>query len=166
MTRTMTSHTVDTRELRNALGSFATGVAVITTLAADGTPVGVTANSFASVSLDPPMILWMPGRHLRSLDHFRSAGRFAVSVLAKDQAPLSRRFSTPGEEKFQGLSVAQGLGGIPLIEDALATFEASTATLHEAGDHCIILGNVERFSYRAGEPLVFHGGAYCDLLAS
>lgn len=166
MTSTITGQPVDTRELRNALGSFATGVAVITTLAADGTPVGVTANSFASVSLDPPMILWMPGRHLRSIGHFKSADRFAVNVLAKDQATLSRRFSTPGEEKFQGLSVAEGLGGIPLIENALATFEASTATLHEAGDHYIILGNVERYSYRAGEPLVFHGGAYCDLLAS
>lgn len=166
MTSTITRQSADTRELRNALGTFATGVAVITTLAADGSPVGVTANSFASVSLDPPMVLWMPGRHLRSMGHFKSADRFAVNVLAKDQAGLSRRFATPGEDKFEGLSVTDGLGGIPLIKNALATFEASTATLHEAGDHYIILGNVERYEYRIGEPLVFHGGSYCDVIAS
>ena len=166
MSSTITRQPGDTREIRNALGSFATGVAVITTLAADGSPVGVTANSFASVSLDPPMILWMPGRHLHSLGHFKAADRFAVNVLAKDQAGLSRRFATSGPEKFHGVSVANGLGGVPLIENALATFEASTATLHEAGDHYIMLGHVERYSYRIGEPLVFHGGAYCDLVAS
>lgn len=166
MTSTATYQPVDTRDLRNALGSFATGVTVITTLAADGSPVGVTANSFASVSLDPPMILWMPGRHLRSLSHFEAADRFAVNVLARDQADLSRRFATSGEDKFFGLPVAEGLGGIPLLEGTLATFEARTAALHEAGDHYLVLGTVERYSYRPGEPLVFQGGAYCDLAAS
>ncbi|WP_342023655.1 flavin reductase family protein [Arthrobacter citreus] len=165
MTTTAIRGTIDSRDLRSALGTFATGVAVITTLAADGSPVGVTANSFASVSLDPPMILWMPGRHLRSLGHFETAKRFAVNVLAKEQSDISRRFAS-GEDKFNGLATATGLGGIPLIEGALAVFETTTAGLHEAGDHYIMLGEVERYSYRCGEPLVFHGGAYCNVVAA
>lgn len=166
MSTTAIRGTIDSRDLRSALGSFATGVAVITTLAADGSPVGVTANSFASVSLDPPMILWMPGRHLRSLGHFESATRFAVNVLAKEQSDISRRFATPGDNKFSGLATATGLGGIPIIEGALAVFETTTAGLHQAGDHYIMLGEVERYSYHCGEPLVFHGGTYCNVVAA
>lgn len=166
MTSTTVEHTLDARELRNALGQFATGVTVITTRGADGTPIGVTANSFASVSLDPPMVLWMPGRHLKSLDHFVGATHFAVNILGNDQAHLSRQFASSGEDKFQSVNFTEGIGGSPVIEGALAAFETSTAALHEAGDHYIMIGKVENYSYRPGEPLVFHSGNYCDLSVS
>lgn len=166
MTNTTLPKAFDPRELRNALGSFATGVTVITTRTATGALVGVTANSFASVSLEPPMVLWLPGNHLRSLPHFIQAPYFAVNVLCSDQADLSRRFASSGENKFQGVDFYEGVGGSPVLKGALATFETTTVAIHEAGDHHIMIGEVENYTYRAGEPLVFHGGGYCDLLAN
>jgi flavin reductase (DIM6/NTAB) family NADH-FMN oxidoreductase RutF len=150
----------DPRELRDALGQFATGVVVITTVTPEGEFVGVTANSFTSVSLDPPLVLWCPGRHLRSLPHFERAERFAINVLASEQHELSRRFATPDGDKFSGVPVRVGLGGVPVLEGTLATFECRTTALHEAGDHVIHLGHVERFRHDPAKPLVFHGGRY------
>lgn len=165
MTSTTVDSSLDSRELRNALGKFATGVTVITTKGRNGAPVGVTANSFASVSLDPPMVLWMPGIHLKSLSSFIQAPHFAVNVLCSDQEHLSRQFASSGDNKFQGVGFSTGIGGSPVIDGALATFETTTAAIHKAGDHYIMIGEVKNYSYHDVEPLVFHGGGYRDLVA-
>ncbi|MGC5224743.1 flavin reductase [Micromonospora sp. DT81.3] len=152
----------DLRDFRRALGQFATGVTVVTTLNPHGDNVGVTANSFASVSMDPPLVLWCPGRHLRSLGDFERATHYAINVLASDQHPLSRQFASAATDKFQGVPVTEGIAGVPLIADAIATFECRTVARHDAGDHVIYIGEVERYSYRPDSPLVFHGGGYRD----
>lgn len=152
----------DPRELRNALGQFATGVTVITTVTPAGERVGVTANSFTSVSMDPPLVLWCPGRHLRSLPHFECATHFAINVLASDQHELSRRFGAPDGDKFLDVPVRSGIAGLPVLEGTLATFECRTIARHEAGDHVIYVGQVEGFRHEPARPLVFHGGGYHD----
>lgn len=152
----------DLRDFRNALGQFATGVTVITTRAADGHMVGMTANSFASVSMDPPLVLWCPGKHLASLGDFEDATHFAINVLASDQHHLSRQFSIPSSDKFQSVAIREGRAGIPVLEGTLASFECRTVARHDAGDHVIYVGEVEQYSYRPDDPLVFHGGAYHD----
>ena len=152
----------DVRDFRNALGQFATGVTVVTTLTARGDNVGVTANSFASVSMDPPLVLWCPGKHLRSLSDFETATHYAINVLASDQHSLSRQFASAATDKFQGVPVTEGVAGVPLITDAIATFECRTVARHDAGDHVVYIGEVERYSYRHDAPLVFHGGGYRD----
>jgi 3-hydroxy-9,10-secoandrosta-1,3,5(10)-triene-9,17-dione monooxygenase reductase component len=134
-----------TRQFRNALGSFATGVTIITTCAPDGADVGVTANSFNSVSLDPPMILWSLGKNSTSLDAFMAAEHFAVHVLAMDQESLSGRFAKSNTDKFAGLTVDRGRAGIPLLPGCAARFQCRTAYRHEGGDHIILVGEVEDF---------------------
>jgi flavin reductase (DIM6/NTAB) family NADH-FMN oxidoreductase RutF len=151
----------DTRELRRALGRFATGVTVVTTSGADGELAGLTANSFSSVSLDPPLILWSLGSNAASLPSFMRAGWFAVHVLGSHQQALSNRFATPADDKFAGLDVRAGLGGCPLLMDSLAHFECSVYDRVPAGDHVIFLGRVERMTHRDGEPLMYHAGRYC-----
>ncbi|MDQ1128730.1 flavin reductase [Microbacterium sp. SORGH_AS_0888] len=152
----------DLRDFRNALGQFATGVTVITTRAADGHLVGMTANSFASVSMDPPLVLWCPGKHVASLSDFTDATHFAINVLASSQHHLSRQFALPGTDKFAGVPIREGRAGVPVLEGALATFECRTVARHDAGDHVIYVGEVERYEYHPDDPLVFHGGAYHD----
>lgn len=152
----------DVRDLRNALGQFATGVAVITTLTPDGKRVGVTANSFTSVSMDPPLVLWCPGRHLYSLPSFEEATHFTINILASDQHALSRQFASAETDKFAGVAVTEGIGGVPVLAGTVATFQCRTAARHEAGDHIIFIGEVEDYSYRPGAPLVFHAGGYHD----
>lgn len=149
-----------TRQFRNALGSFATGVTIVTTLSPDGADVGVTANSFNSVSLDPPMILWSIAKTSTSLGAFMAADHFAVHVLAMDQEALSGRFARSNSDKFAGLTVTRGEGGIPLLADCAARFHCRTAYRHEGGDHIIIVGEVESFDHDGHAPLAFHGGRY------
>ncbi|GGK93009.1 flavin reductase [Planomonospora parontospora subsp. parontospora] len=148
------------RSLREALGQYATGVAVVTAAAPGGDRAGVTVNSFTSVSLDPPLVLWCLTRNSPSVPVFLRAGRFAVNVLAEDQDHLSRRFATPLPDKFAGVETLPGPGGAPLLAGTLAYFACRTATVHEAGDHLILIGEVERFHRAEGEPLVFHAGRY------
>jgi flavin reductase (DIM6/NTAB) family NADH-FMN oxidoreductase RutF len=154
----------DPRALRRALGRYATGVTVVTARAPvpNGEVVGVTANSFTSVSLDPPLVLW--GLDLRSSTRpvFLAAGWFAVNVLAADQAALSMRFATPGRaDKFDGLACAEGLGGCPLLPGCLARFECRTERIVEAGDHVMLIGRIARVTHlQKGEPLLFAGGRY------
>jgi len=150
----------DTRELRNALGKFGTGVTVITTRRADGELAGLTASSFNSVSLDPPLVLWSLSRASPSLPAFRDAAYFTVNVLAQEQAWLSQRFSTPQADKFAGVPWRPGLGGAPVLDNCLAHFECRGHACHEGGDHLIMVGRVERFSHAAGRPLLFCGGKY------
>jgi 3-hydroxy-9,10-secoandrosta-1,3,5(10)-triene-9,17-dione monooxygenase reductase component len=150
----------DPREFRSALGAFATGVTVVTTGAPDGPRAGVTANSFNSVSLDPPMILWSLARSSRSLAIFESAVYWAVHILAADQDHLSNHFAKSAADKFVGLEMESGVGGIPLLKDYATRLQCKTAFKYEGGDHVIFVGEVLSFDRRDVAPLVFHGGNY------
>jgi 3-hydroxy-9,10-secoandrosta-1,3,5(10)-triene-9,17-dione monooxygenase reductase component len=155
---------IDPIAFRNALGSFITGVTIVTTRDADGNFVGLTANSFNSVSLDPPMVLWSLGLNSGSLPAFRQADWWAVHVLASEQEALSGRFAKRGAGKFAGLAVSEGPGGIPLINGCAARFICKTAFEYEGGDHAIFVGLVTEFEKAARTPLAFHQGRYARVL--
>lgn len=146
------------KNLRRAWGRFATGVAVITTRAESGERAGLTANSFSSVSLEPPLVLWNLSKTAPSLPVFREATHFAVNVLAGDQRELCWRFAGGHEDKFAGVETGDGSAGVPLIEGAIAQFECRRYATYDAGDHVILLGLVEGFRYGSEEPLLFFGG--------
>lgn len=148
------------RRFRSALGVFATGVTIVTTRDAEGRDVGLTANSFNSVSLDPPMVLWSLAKNSRSLPAFIEASHFAVHVLAANQEELSLRFATRGAEKFSGLDVERSARQVPLLKGCSARFVCRTAFRHEAGDHLIFVGEVEAFDHSDLAELLFHRGRY------
>ena len=148
------------RALRQALGRFATGITVITTRTPEGRLEGLTANSFSSVSLDPPLVLWSLRRQAPSLRGFVEAGRFAVNVLAAEQSGLSRHFATPLADKFAGVTWEEGQDGCPLLPGCLARFECRTERTVEAGDHLIFIGRIYRLKHRDGVPLLFNAGHY------
>ncbi len=150
----------DLRDLRSALGQFATGVTVVTTLGSNGRKVGMTANSFTSVSMEPPLVLWCPSKRSPSLGDFEDSTHFAINILASDQHVLSRQFATPSTDKFAGAETSEGIAGIPLLDGAVATFQCRTVSRHDAGDHVIYVGEVEKYENTGGAPLVFHGGKY------
>lgn len=151
----------DPRQLRRALGRFATGVTVITTRAPDGRYEGLTANSFSAVSLDPPLVLWSLQRAAPSLANFKAAGHFVVHVLSTAQSPLSRHFATPRHDKFEDVDFVEGIEGCPMLaDDSLAIFECRTESAIEGGDHVIFIGRVVRAHYRDGAPLIFSDGRY------
>jgi 3-hydroxy-9,10-secoandrosta-1,3,5(10)-triene-9,17-dione monooxygenase reductase component len=150
----------DPKELRKVLGTFATGVTVITTRAPDGTPVGLTANSFNSVSLNPPMVLWSLAKSARSRTAFESAQHWAVHILAADQEELANRFATRGTDKFAGLTIDQGGGEVPLLHGCAARLQCRTSFKYEGGDHIIFVGEVLEVDHTDNTPLVFHAGAY------
>src|SRR5690606_13435822 len=131
-------------------------------------PVGLTCNSFSSVSLDPPLVLWSLRTSSKSLAAFRASSSFAINVLAEDQSKLSSRFASSSvADKFEGIAHSEGFRGVPLIDDCLARFHCSTFSEHEAGDHIIFIGRVERFEHgREEDPLVFYKGAYMILTQS
>ena len=151
---------LDERDFRSALGRFATGIAVITTIGPTGKPEGLTANSFTAVSLDPPLILWCLRDNAASLPAFADSEYFAVNVLESGQRPLSHRFATRMEDKFAGHDWDPGLGGAPIFNGCVACFECRNHRQHDAGDHVIFLGAVERYRHRDGEPLLFNAGRY------
>jgi len=149
------------REFRRALGSFATGITVITALGRDGQPLGMTISSFNSVSLDPPLILWSLSLASPSLEVFRSASHYAVNVLSAEQEDLSNRFASRNGNRFADVSVRPGLAGVPLIEGCCAWFECSQHAHYAGGDHLIFVGHVEQFEQNdTASPLIFHGGSY------
>lgn len=150
----------DPRALRDALGSFATGVTVVTAPAAgrDRPPVGMTVNSFSSLSLDPPLILWSIKRSNPNLARFGEGGHFGVNILADDQAPLCGYFAQPRAGLLDEMPFHEGIGGIPLLDQCCATFECVTQGLVEGGDHLLVIGRVLRFRNEPRGPLVFHGG--------
>lgn len=150
----------DARRYRRALGAFTTGVTIVTTRAADGTAVGLTANSFNSLSLDPPMVLWALDRRSLSLAAFEAAEHFAVHVLAADQQALSDLFATRGADKFGALECETGLGAVPLLRDCSARFQCRTAFRYDGGDHVIFVGQVLAFDETELPPLAFHRGTY------
>lgn len=153
-------HAFDAREFRQALGSFVTGVTVITTVDESGKPHGLTANSFSSVSLDPPLILWSQARTAPSHQVFSSCERFAVNILADEQVDISNRFARSAADKFGGTSTHAGLGGVPLIDGSAAHLECRLVNTYPGGDHVVFIGQVERIERHARQPLVFGGGKY------
>ena len=154
----------DPRDLRAALGSFATGVAIVTTCTESGEWVGLTVNSFSSVSLDPPLVLWSLDLGSPSLAFFENATHYAVNVLAADQEELSNRFASRIADKFAGVDCVEGLAGVPLLPGCLSWFECGLDVSYPAGDHLILIGHIERFAHdkakTPAESLIFQGGGY------
>lgn len=150
------------QSLRHALGHFATGVTVITTRDATRQPVGVTVNSFNSVSLDPPLVLWSLARNAYSLAAFQHHGHFAVHVLAADQQEISNRFARAGSDKFCDLELEQGLADLPLLPGCAAIFQCRTEAWHEGGDHIIMIGRILSYTCHDRHPLLFHRGRYLE----
>ena len=147
--------------LRTALGRFATGVAIITCVDATGQRIGLTANSFSALSLDPPLVLWSLRRSSLSLPGFAAAAHFAVNVLAESQVELSRRFaSSQVADKFAQGPWAAGVGGAPVLAGSAAVFECATERELDGGDHALFIGRVLRVSDLGVAPLLFQGGHY------
>ena len=151
---------IDPLSFRQALGSFVTGVTIVTARDPAGQPVGLTVNSFNSVSLDPPLVLWSLSLKSASLPSFREAKGWAVHVLAAGQEEMSGRFARPGEDKFAGLTIADGPEGAPALPDYAARFGCEATFEYEGGDHAIFVGHVIDLDKRDAEPLVYHGGRY------
>ncbi|MEO1093028.1 MAG: flavin reductase family protein [Pseudomonadota bacterium] len=150
----------DLRAYRRALGSFATGVTVVTTATPDGRLAGLTVNSFASVSLEPPLVSWCLSRNALSRDLFFAGSHFAVNVLSVHQVDLVRHFAKRTLDKFGVVETTPGLGGAPLLPEVSARFECRNVGRYEGGDHAIHLGEVERYHRFDREPLVFLGGRF------
>jgi len=153
----------DQRDLRHAFGMFPTGVTIVTTRTPEGLPIGLTCNSFSSVSLTPPLVLWSLSLYSPNLQAFLQAPHFAVNILACDQAELSRRFAARSIDRFAGVSWSDGEAGVPLIAGAAAHIECRNETRHYSGDHVILIGQVVKYVYRDVEPLVFARGLYRSL---
>jgi len=153
----------DPKALRRALGAFATGVTVVTAHAGDAPPVGFTANSFTSVSLDPPLLLVCLAHTSASYDYFCRADHFAVNVLDAQQEDIAMRFATRGADKFGETSWAPGLHGAPLIDGSLAQFECAMEQRLEAGDHDILMGRVLGYVHGDGKPLLYLSGNFLAL---
>jgi len=151
---------VQSRGFRAALGQFATGVTVVTTRASNGDRIGLTANSFNSASLDPPMVLWSLKNDSQNFNVFAAAGHFAVNVLAADQVEVSQRFSREVEDRFAGLECSEGIAGLPLIAGCAATFQCRNVHRYSGGDHAIFVGEVLDFEVSERVALVFHRGDY------
>jgi len=152
---------LDAVALRRAFGCFATGVTVVTSRASDGSLIGVTANSFTSVSLDPPLLLVSLSHRLRSLPALRKAGHFTVNVLGASQQELAAIFAKPATDKWHGVACDRGAKGAPVLEDAVAVYECETSNIVPAGDHDLYLGRVIRMSALPdAAPLVFHCGKF------
>jgi flavin reductase (DIM6/NTAB) family NADH-FMN oxidoreductase RutF len=151
---------IDPRDFRNALGTYATGVTIITAIAADGKPYGLTCNSFASVSLNPPLVLWSLGMFSNGLSVFQNASHFTVNVLGASQQELANRFAKSSEDKFAGVEWTPGLGKVPVLGNCVASFQCRAANRYYGGDHIIFLGAVEAYAYNRQEPLLFARGGY------
>ncbi len=149
------------QEFRAALGSFATGVTVVTAIDAHGRPVGLTANSFNSVSLAPPLVLWSLSRRAGTMPVFTSGSHYAINILAAEQRELAERFASKDVDRFAGLDFRRGAGGVPVIAGSAAVFECFNRSQYEEGDHVIFVGEVEHCERREGAlPLIYHGGRY------
>lgn len=148
-------------EFRAALGMFATGVTIVTARTPEGAFVGLTASSFNSVSIDPPLVLWSLSRAAASMSAFSTGSHYAINILAADQQALAQRFATRGVDRFADVEFTEGVGGAPLLTGAAATFECFNRSRYREGDHVIFVGEVERCAHRAGaSPLLYHGGKF------
>jgi flavin reductase (DIM6/NTAB) family NADH-FMN oxidoreductase RutF len=148
-------------DFRAALGLFATGVTIVTARAADGALIGLTANSFNSVSLSPPLVLWSLGKQAASLPVFARGSHYAINILAAGQKTLAQRFASKGVDKYEGVAFTEGSGGAPVLAGVAASFECFNRSQYDEGDHVIFVGEVERCSSDAAKtPLIFHGGRF------
>jgi 4-hydroxyphenylacetate 3-hydroxylase, reductase component len=151
----------DTRAFRNALGCFPTGVTLVTAQSAEAHPMGITVNSFTSVSLDPPLILCCLHRRSHRFETFVNAEAFTVSVLDATHEAVSSRLAKPGEHRLEGIPLVATKTGAPALADALAVFECRRHAVHDGGDHAVLVGRVEQFQFRyIGAPLIFFRGRY------
>ncbi len=146
------------RQFRDALGQFSTGVTVVTAQTAQG-PIGMTANSFSSISMDPPLVMWSPAKSSSRYAYFTQAQHFAIHVMAAEQEDIALGFARSGQA-FDGLAVDINAQGVPLLNDCLARFECSTHEIHDAGDHAIVLGRVLSAASREGDALTFCQGRF------
>jgi len=148
-------------DFRAALAMFATGVTIVTARSAAGEPIGLTANSFNSVSIVPPLVLWSLSRQAGSMTAFERGSHYAIHILAADQHALAERFASKDVDRFEGLAFREGAGGVPLLDGAAAVFECFNRSRYQEGDHVIFVGEVESCTRRVGaSPLIFHGGRY------
>lgn len=161
---TFTPDATQARAYRDALGCFATGVTIVT-VQSDHGPMGFTANSFASLSLDPPLVLWSPAKSSSRFALYATAQHYAIHILAHEQGDLIARFIRGGPG-FEGMSYHRNAEGVPLIEGTLARFECEQHATHEGGDHLIVVGRVMRCAMRDGAPLVFTKGQYGGFTAN
>lgn len=159
------STTFDARDFRQSLGMFATGVTIVTARAADGEPVGITVNSFNSVSLDPPMVLWSIAKNAHSRPVFSASGTWNVHILSAGQEELSNRFARRGEDKFSGLQLDSDSAAAPLIPGCSARFQCRTAFQHDGGDHIIFVGEVTAYDRTGLAPLLYVTGGYALAMA-
>jgi len=151
---------LDARELRNCFGKFATGITVITSVAKHGARIGLTVNSFSSLSIDPPMILWSLDNRSLNLEELKEASHFAVNVLASDQVEISNNFASPAEDKFKGIETLEGQFGMPLLKDTVAFLECINVHQYPGGDHTIFVGEVRDFAISNKKPLLYANGQY------
>ncbi len=147
------------RMYRDCLGRFASGVTIVTTRTATGF-IGMTANSFSSVSMEPPLVLWCPAKSSSRYAAYAQAPHFAIHVLRADQEAVARAFAKSGTA-FEGLQVEENASGVPVLTDCLARFECETYQMHDAGDHAIMVGRVRNAAFGTGEPLIFSQGRFC-----
>jgi len=154
------------KELRHCLGQFATGVTVVTCANDDGQACGITANSFSSVSLEPPLLLWNIAKSSNSLDAYLNAEHFAINILASEQQDLSSHFAKSDHTLFDAVDHVVSDKGVPVLPGTLACFECRTYETHDCGDHYIIIGEIERFRRSDKEPLLFFNGRYAAVAAS
>lgn len=161
----MSDQALDPHALRRALGNFATGITIVTAQSPDGDRIGLTVNSFNSVSLEPPLVLWsLDKRSVDSLDVIHRANHFAINILAADQIDLSNHFARPQADKFAGISYREGPGRAPLLEGCAARFHCTLHETVDAGDHWILIGRVVDFDDIGRAPLLYHQGAYSLVL--
>lgn len=151
---------IDVRQFRTALGNFATGVTVVTASNGSGGYVGVTANSFNSVSMTPPLILWSIDKRARSRPTFELESYFIVHVLSADQLAIANKFASSSASKFQDVDFVEGVGGAPLITNCAATFQCRKMYVYEGGDHLILVGEVLDFCESGNAALSFYRGQY------
>ena len=156
----------DARAYRDVLGRFATGVTVVTTCGDNDQPLGLAVNSFASVSLDPPEILWSIVSQAPSRAAFDTHGAFAVNIMPEDERETVLRFAKPIEDKFEGIGWRRGWQGVPVLESALATLECDVKNMIPCGDHHIVVGAVRSINSRDGDPLVLFRGQFTSLGAA
>jgi flavin reductase (DIM6/NTAB) family NADH-FMN oxidoreductase RutF len=155
---------VQPTSLRKLLGTYPTGVAIVTTRAPDGRAVGLTINSFASLSLDPPLVLWSLVNRSPNLEVFRDCTHFAINILASDHEALARRFASTGvADKFADVAWRPAPEGVPAIDEAIATLVCAHEHSRDTGDHLLLIGRVVRTASREGAPLVFHSGRFTSL---
>ena len=154
---------MDQRKVRDISGTFATGVTVVTTKDASGKPVGMTANSFSSLSLNPPLVLISIDKGASLYKHFMETNFFAINILSEKQEHLSRQFSRKNIDRFEGVNYAEGVTGTPILSDTIGYFDCAVNNYYDGGDHTIIIGEVKNGEGRDGKPLLFHRGKYVQI---